>query len=274
MSYELLEDKLYRMPTHFGPSLGPRQGPNGQKFQCRDNPRQKIFTARFSASPEKLSALLPPDFSLAAPVLNIEMTMLTEIEWLAGRGYNALGVSAPVQYNGEADRLQGNFLFVLWENMADPVITGREDLGFSKLYCELPAPQIVGERTKFRAVWDGCEFATLDFVNRAEIDVEDIPVSDSDGTMHYKYVPKTFRPGLADAAYPVLTPSAVPNMKIGRAFRFERAEALFRNSTWEELPTLVHIVNSIAELEIGECLSAHMIEARGAKDVSDQRPLR
>jgi len=67
---------------------------------------------------------------------------MKEIEWLAGRGYNILGVTFPAVFKGKEDTARGPFLTVLWENLADPIITGREELGFSKIYCELPEPRI------------------------------------------------------------------------------------------------------------------------------------
>ena len=57
---------------------------------------------------------------------------MKEIEWLAGRGYNTLGVSFPAVFEGEVDRATGSLLTVLWENLTDPILTGREELGFSK----------------------------------------------------------------------------------------------------------------------------------------------
>ena len=39
MPEHLRPDRMYRMPIHFGPRTGPRQGPGGRKFDCIDNPR-------------------------------------------------------------------------------------------------------------------------------------------------------------------------------------------------------------------------------------------
>ena len=78
MPYQFQPGRMYRMPTHFGPSLGPRQGEAGRKFANVDSPK---VTAR-----------------------------------------------------------SVSFLVVLWENLTDPILTGREELGFSKIYCEIPEP--------------------------------------------------------------------------------------------------------------------------------------
>jgi len=38
---------------------------------------------------------------------------MTEIEWLAGRGYNVLGVTFPAVFEGERDRAVGNLIILL-----------------------------------------------------------------------------------------------------------------------------------------------------------------
>jgi hypothetical protein len=38
MPYTFQPDKMYRMPTHFGPRTGPRQGPDGSTFANVDTP--------------------------------------------------------------------------------------------------------------------------------------------------------------------------------------------------------------------------------------------
>ena len=144
MPYHFEPNRIYRMPTHFGLSTGPRQGPDGRKFACKDNPKTTSLTVSFLTNREQLAALLPPRFELAGePVVTIQASYMTEIEWLAGRGYNVLGVSFPATYCGEQDHVTGSFLTILWENLTDPIITGREELGFAKVYCELPSPRVL-----------------------------------------------------------------------------------------------------------------------------------
>ncbi len=67
MPYTFEAGKMYRMPTHFGPRTGPRQGPDGRRFANVDTPRNTTVAV--------------------------------------------------------------SFLTVLWEDLADPILTGREELG-------------------------------------------------------------------------------------------------------------------------------------------------
>ena len=67
MAYKLDPQTMYMMPTHFGPSTGPRQGPGGRKFECKDNPKSKSVSVSFLTNSEQLQELLPPGgFELSA----------------------------------------------------------------------------------------------------------------------------------------------------------------------------------------------------------------
>jgi len=280
MSYVFHPNSYYRMPTHFGPSLGPRQGPDGRHYACVDSPDDTVFRATFKADKVQLSKLLPPGFTLRKPSeITFEFSFITNVEWLAGRGYNTFGVSIPATYNGTIDTVHGDLLLVIWENKADPILTGREDLGFSKIYCEIPEPQCIGANAICRASWDGFEFASLQISGLAEINKDDSPTEStgtvpSEGILHYKYIPKTGFPGEADIEYAALTPAEWPNMKLDLVKQAETATLIFNCGTWEQLPTLVHIVNSLSELTLGACTQAMMTKTCGSKDLSDQRILR
>lgn len=281
MSYLIRPGKFYRMPTHFGPSLGPRQGLNGRRYNCIGLPNTIAFQATFSAINKiELDNLLPDGFALRDPcTITFDFNFNTNIEWLAGRGYNTFGVSIPVIYKGTKDIAHGNLLLVLWENMADPIITGREDLGYSKIYCEIPEPQYLGGDVTCRASWDGFEFASLRLIGLTEVKEEDRPgkldsTAPSEGTLHYKYIPKTGCPGEADVEYTALTPANWPNIKIESIKQADTASLKFYPGTWEQLPTLVHIVTILSELTLGDCIDATMTTSCGAKDLSDQRILR
>ena len=274
MPYTLDPDQMYRMPTHFGPRAGPRRGPDGRKFECRDNPFSTTFSVTFLSNAEQLERFLPPGFALdGEPLVTVSASYMTEIEWLAGRGYNTLGVSFPVRYEGEVDHLSGNFLTVLWENLADPILTGREELGFAKIYCELPAPTRLRGQHHVIASWLGFKFLDLYVDDLREQSRAEIDQLSSGGTLHYKYIPRTGEWGKADAAYAVYTPGATPNRRILE--RHVGAGRLqFHRARWEDMPTQYNIVNAFAGLEIREYRGASLTKAVGGKDLSDQRILR
>jgi len=221
---------------------------------------------------------LPEGLELGAePVVTISASYIKEIEWLAGRGYNTLGVSFPAIFNGEEDHVSGSLLTVLWENLADPILTGRDELGFSKIYCELPEPRVCQGQTNCIASWMGFKFLDLRIKNLTKMSSEEVAESLSnrrgDGTLHYKYIPRTGEWGKPDISYFALTPSGDSNAVIKEMWRGEGA-VQFHEASWEDMPTMFHIANALHNLEVKEYLGAMMVKTVGGKDLSDQRILR
>src|SRR3546814_799932 len=160
---------------------------------------------------------MPPGFVVRRGEIAATFCYMTEVAWLAGRGYNTFGVTVPATWTGGAHPVHGDLMLVLWENMADPIISGREELGFSKLFCDLPSPIEHDGRFLCRASWDGHEFASLDLAGlSAGAPPPEAAVPPSEGLLHYRYVPRVGAPGEADAQYPVITPYAGGNLRVER----------------------------------------------------------
>lgn len=281
MSYELLPGVGYRMPSHFGPSPGPRQKIDGTMWQ-RDEVVGSTTTLSVSylTHREKLEALLPPRFELhEEPVVTVSAQNLKNLWWLAGRGYNILSVTFRATYRGDEETLTGNFMPVLWESLADPILTGRDELGFPKLWAEMQDIDRDGTRASASASWLGFKFAELDVVGLAPAEGSPPPMLPS---LFYKYIPRTGEWGKADAAYvtssgprpgatPVPSTMPPPTVKGWSG----TGRACFTHATWEQLPTLVNIVNALADLEPLEFVRAGITETTGADmRVAGQRIVR
>lgn len=277
MPYQFDPDAMYRMPTHFGPRTGPRRGPDGESFENRDCPRSTIYSLSFLSDAEQLAQMLPPGFQLEGePVVTVSANYMTEIEWLAGRGYATLGLTFPARYVGQRDAVSGQFLTVLWENLTDPIITGREELGFSKIYCELPPPTSLRGAHHVTASWLGFTFLDMHIrdlqPHRPDASQTSPANAPSEGILHYKYMPRTGEWGKADIAYATLTPAATPNRRVLEHYVGE-GELVFHPARWHDMPTQYNIVNAFAALEIREYRGASLVKTIGGKDLSDQRIL-
>jgi hypothetical protein len=277
MSYHFEPTELYRMPTHFGPATSPRRGPDGRRFACKDTPKTTAVTVSFLSRPEQLSALLPPGFSLGAEaVVTVTASYMKEIEWLAGRGYNMLGVTIPAIFQSKAGPISGSFLLVLWENLTEPIITGREELGFSKIFADLPEPVTRNDELRCAANWDGFRFLDLSVGHLQPLSAAQIAAQagavKSAGTLHYKYLPRTGEPGRADVRYAVLTPLAVPN-RVVTAMSRGQGTLQFHRARWEDMPTQYMIVNALHALDVLEYRGATVAHTVGGKDLSDQQIL-
>jgi len=275
VTYKFEPGKQYRMPTHFGPALGPRQGPDGRTYDCVDNPKSTSISVSFVSNPDQLSAILPEGFEVEEPIVTVTVTHMKEIEWLAGRGYATLGLTFPAVFKGKEDTARGPFLTVLWENLADPIITGREDIGFSKIYCELPEPRFCNGEAHATAGWLGFQFLGINVTNLGEKSVDDAGGSGSkvDGMLHYKYMPRTEDWGESDSAYAVMTPATGGNRRV---IEYSTGDGTleWHRARWEDLPTQYNIVNTFANLEVKEYVGGSVTRTIGAKDLSDQCILR
>jgi hypothetical protein len=259
----------YRMPVGFGPFPGPRQVPPGRSNDPTRFPRRRIASVRYLTDGPTLKRLLPVGFELdGEPVVTAEMHHMTEIDWLAGRGYAMFGIRFPARYAGKQDEERGQFLAVLWENLADPIISGREELGYAKLWCDIPEPRVSGGTHGYKATWLGFTFAEMELHDLVE-DTQPAPAAQN--TLHYKYVPSA-TPGEADAAYATMVPAHNPGLTVERRLS-GRGSVTFCPGRWEDIPTLHHIVAPLAALPVLETRGASLVHARGGKDLSDLRRL-
>ncbi len=263
---------LRRMPAHFGATPGPRQTLAGGRHDLRDSPHATSLWVQHAADGGQIAALLPAGFVPGpVPDLMVEIRNLTRVSWLAGRGYNIVTLSTAVVWTGAARPMAGRFQLVLWENMADPIISGREELGFAKLYADIPDLDIAPDRAAGHAAWDGFRFLDVAADGLREV-ARDGYAPPSGPGFHWKYLPRTQDWGEHDVSCIVVTPPTQGTRRLLET-RLGQGRAGFARATWEQLPTLLHVVNPLAGLELGGCLAAGFSRSVGGKDFSDQQVL-
>ena len=163
MSYRFEAGRIYRMPTHFGPAPGPRQVPDDVVGDPKRSPRRLSVAAslldhvergpaQFAAACDHLDDIVElRRLQVVDRAAAVEFHHMTDIDWLAGRGYTMIWVTWPATFTGRRDRATGKFLAVIWENLADPIITGRDEIGHPKLYAEIAEPRRYGARAEYGA---------------------------------------------------------------------------------------------------------------------------
>jgi len=214
--------------------------------------------------------LLPEGFSLDGdPVVHIRTMYQTGIGWLAGRGYNILEFCFPAQFDGKQDHVRGEFQPILWEDSADGIITGRDDVGFSKMWCELPELRFYQNYVHCIASWFGFKFMDMKIFDLKDVPADFKPVNTlKDGKLLLKYIPKTEEWGQADVYYPTLSVAGHYTMGVKTVERqVGNGTVQFHKAEWEELPTLCQIVNTIAGLEIREYVGASKVKVVGTSPV-------
>ena len=70
------------------------------------------------------------------PVLSVSCAWFRNLYWLAGRSYGILSLDFPVTYVGKEETIHGSFCPIIWEGRPDAIMTGREELGFPKMFAE------------------------------------------------------------------------------------------------------------------------------------------
>ena len=270
----------YRMPVMFGPAPGPRQHPGGRMWTAEEAGRMNAqwLNVGYRTDPAKLEKLLPPGFSLRGePIVSVSCAWFKNLYWLAGRGYGILSVDFPVTYQGKSERIDGALCPVIWEGSPDAIMTGREELGFPKMFA------------RFSEIdWDeqeGCARCDAAWFDHTFFDIElselveetnprkSLPGSNGGAQMYYKYMPRTSPGGREGADLAYVTTAAAPagsgpvsNVNFDE-FEFRRwtgnGRLAWHRATFEQLPLSFHVVNGMADLDIVEFVSAEMVQFSG-----------
>ena len=273
MSYAFASGAVYRMPTHFGPAPGPRQHPEGGRFDNTEEPRTLTAWMSWTVPSDEIADHLPPGFHPTHPGrITIEIRARRNLPWLAGRGYNILMVSFDVLPPNDLPR--GRLQAAVWESLPDAVMTGREELGVPKLWAEvadLPHPA-ARETIEVHADWLGFRFFETRFTDLREDEAS--ARHDITGPPYYqwRYFPRPGHWGEADVSYATMTPGAVPARRVVRSWSGQAAVHLHR-PTWADMPTQSHIVTALAALAPDDCVAAGLNETVGSRDLSDQQIL-
>jgi hypothetical protein len=262
--------KQYRMPRVFGALPGPRNVPR-DKQPLRNNQHNTVLTVTASSDAGMLAALLPPECALdGEPRFTVTFNFMQQIGWLAGHGYALITVSIPMQHASMSQGLQrGLFLPVIWENLADPILTGREELGWAKLYADIPPAVVVSDNWSVKALWQGFTFLELEVHGLVPTATSAAPT----GQFHYKYIPRTGELSEAEVAYLEYSPPGVsaagyePLPVTGRwsgngSFKFHRAR-------WEDMPFQYPIINALSDLPVAQFTGATLTKAAAKDGIGD-----
>ncbi|RWA52268.1 acetoacetate decarboxylase [Cupriavidus sp. UYMSc13B] len=271
----------YRMPIMFGPAPGPRQHPDGRMWTAEEAGLVNVqwMKLRYRTDPAKLEKLLPEGFSLRGdPIVSVNCAWFNNLYWLAGRGYGILAVDFPVTYQGKTERLDGALCPIMWEGSPDAIMTGREELGFPKMFArfsDIDWDEGAGRASCDAAWYDHTFFdITLTDLVEEQNPKKQLPGSDGGAQMYYKYMPRTSPGGRDGADLGYVTTSgasagsggAVPNMNFDE-FDFRRwtgkGTLAWHKATFEQLPLSFHIVNGIADLDVLEYVDAEMVQFTG-----------
>ncbi|MEN7536699.1 acetoacetate decarboxylase family protein [Aurantiacibacter flavus] len=257
------------MPRHFGPAPGPRNLPADQRHR-RYEKEVVSYTISARTKAERLGAFLPDGLRLdGEPRIEVCIMSFFKIGWLAGRGYDILMVRIPARWIETETQCAGHFVPVVWENMADPIITGREELGWPKLFADISVSDPSDRSAKVTSSWDGhCffDFRASGFETLAQAPAPEPMVFE-------KYIPATGKPDYSDAHYLTITVPDGPEPQV-QSTEIGEGQFAFTQASWEQMPTQYPIVNALYDLPLDDFSPVIKTASIFGGDGSAQRKLR
>ena len=259
-------EQRYTMPAHFGPRTD--KIPSGWYHDVT------TLVISYRTDREKLAAYLPEPFEVAEDaIISVVYCCNKEVDWLAGHGYNLIGVNAAVVFNGKIDRLQGFYTLAMWENLTDPILMGREVQGIPKIFADIPDHSIVNGTWRVKAshfshrimemTVSDLVFPTAEVIMELQKDMEG-----KDNWMGWKYIPNPDGVGPS-----VSMPTLFPAENTYREVKVGTGSIEWEHLTWEQNPTQYHIVNTLADLPILAYLKVVMTKG-GTNLAVDGKPVR
>jgi hypothetical protein len=240
---------------------------------------------KFKTSRTVLQNLFPPGskqwkFTSPATVAyaSVSQTSLDGMEWLGGKGYNFIMLLLHgITYTTSSGKtIHGMHLPCIFEDLPDPVITGRDELGMPKLVCAVD--KIRGRSSQIvKTSWRGAEWGIFEWENLAEVPIESKEgmmggSNAGEGILAARYFPAVGRDkkGQADADYVIIDrfAEATPKPRIERIFKAKNARITFDAGDEQRLPTLHYITSRLAEIPVYEVVDARIIEGTGVADLS------
>lgn len=257
--FEFDRNSSYMMPAHFGPRpISPKAS-----GWYRD---VTTMVVPFLTDREKLAAYLPQPFEVAAEaVVTVTYACNRNVDWLAGHGYNLISVSAAAVFKGEQETLEGNYAMVMWENLTDPILTGRELQGIPKIYADIQDHSVIDGQWHTSASHFGHKILDMSVSglrapNAEEIEAYGQATQGKDNPMAWRYLP-----GISGIGQSVSEPTTFPSETTLTEAQVGEGRVDWEHLCWEQNPTQFHIVNALADLPVLAWLPA--IVAKGSTNL-------
>jgi len=191
-----------RMPTYFGAAPGPRSGSN---VNCLLDERNIVkFKLNLIIKENDIYNVIPNGLKLMNNVLSMSIFFMYDIRWLQNKGYNMITITVPVKFEGKDGFLISNFLICCWENHCDPILTGREELGWCKLYAEIYS-DVRKDHIYLTAICESFKFIEIQAYG-FQTSTSSCCNAQAEGIINLKYFPKTGSYTDYDAKYYTFTP--------------------------------------------------------------------
>jgi 3-hydroxybutyryl-CoA dehydrogenase len=256
----------YMMPVHFG---GLHQGENTSGWY-RD---VTMMVVPFLTDREKLAAYLPSPFGVAEQaIVTVAYAHSKDVDWLAGRGYNLVAVTAAAVFNGENEQLEGQYSLVWWENLADAILSGRELTGIPKIFADITDHSINDGHWQTSVSHFDNPILDMSVKNLRQPSPEELAAAQAaqegkDHPMAWRYFP-----GVGGFGATVSEPTTFPSESVFTGAWIGEGSLDWTHLTFEQNPTQFHIVNALADLPVLAYLPAMVTTGSTNLFVPDRMP--
>ena len=264
MSFTLDMEKIYMAPSGFGSALCAIQNRDGKRYPgdlIKEHVEQ--YTLAFDAREEPLRAWVPEGLSLEKRLLVIRYERLTNVAWLAGRGFGRIELFLPVRHGTTA----GLFRLAAWESNGDSIIQNRDIFGKVTAYADI-CTELDGELLRLTASNWGFSFLELEYQRGGKADRDELAkfLGQCAGIYHHRYLPKTGERFVnSDADYLVFSRfDDRPASDIGTG------TIRWNSPSFEDAPTQHYYLQPLAALELGPCVGGCHAEFDRLSDGYDQ----
>lgn len=274
-------DVRWRQPTVFGPLPGPHQELSGRPFS--EELRRMATTTKtvinFKTSATILRNLFPNSkYSFDKPdtvaYASWSVESMNNLAWLAGGGYESLALYIHgVSYTDPQGQVKRGmtYLPVQFENLADAITPGREELGLPLVFSDIDVSK-TETCTKVAVSWRGAQWATMELKNLKRCSQDEASEHNENGILVHKRIPSTgVSGGKSDADYDVLiSADSEKACSVRSTYIADPGDSIFTvtNLGGQKLPTLSTVVERLAEIPIFEIVRASVTEYQGAPDFS------
>ena len=264
--FKLNSKQSYMMPAHFGAK------PLSAKMSGWYHD-VTMMVVSYITDRDKLAAYLPDPYEVGEhAVVTVVYACNKQVDWLAGHGYNLVGVHASAVFKGERDNLAGQYALVMWENLTDPILTGRELQGIPKIYADIPEHQVIANEWRAAASHFGHKIVDLSINNLRTPTAEEISAAQAAQEGKNNPMGWRFFPGLNGIGECINEGTLFPSETIYHDVKVGEGLVDWKNLTWEQNPTQFHIVNALAELPVVSYLPAMVAKCSVNLLVPNQLP--
>jgi len=256
----------YMMPAHFGPM---HQDENTSGWY-RD---VTMMVVPFLTDRDKLAAYLPAPFTVGEQaIVTVAYAQSKDVDWLAGRGYNLIAVTASVVFNGENEQLEGQYSLVWWENLADAILSGREMTGIPKIFADITNHSITdGEWQTHVSHFDNrildMSVKNLRLPTPEEIEANQSALEGKDHPMAWRHIP-----GVGGFGASLSEPTTFPSESVYTGAWIGEGKIDWNHLSFKQNPTQYHIVNALADLPVLAYLPAMVTTGSTNLFVPDRMP--